>query len=63
MRQDQLEEMRKVVQDWTGTKYVVDCPEQAKVTNVALRVAYTRLYMRVWYMVKDKDEHREDNDW
>lgn len=57
MDEAQLEEMRRVVHDWTGTKYVVDSPKQEKVTNVALRVAYIRLYMRIWYMVKDKDEN------
>jgi hypothetical protein len=62
MTQDKLDEMRKIVQDWTGVEYVVDSPKQEKVTNVALRVAYVRLYMRVWHMVKD-DEYREDNDW
>ncbi len=54
MDEAQLEEMRRVVHDWTGTKYVVDSPKQEKVTNVALRVAYIRLYMRIWYMVKDE---------
>lgn len=57
MTTDKIEEMRRVVHDWTGTKYVVDSPKQEKVTNVALRVAYIRLYMRIWYMVKDKDEN------